>query len=102
MAIKTATFNVFADISEENLLYNFHDTIEAIYAGKDIYSNVMSELSLAWEKGYKILLVNNEGIIDDIRKLTDRELRDTHNIYKLWRSGAFGNNVVWKKSDESV
>ncbi|MEG2588146.1 MAG: hypothetical protein RSA05_08530 [Cetobacterium sp.] len=68
-----AVFNVYANPKNDiysNYLFTLHEVLEAIKLGKEFHTNIM----------YKIC---NDG------KLTPKELRPAHNIFKMWRSGSF-------------
>jgi hypothetical protein len=93
-----AVFNVFADPRKEEFfnseyLFTLHDVLIAISKGIDFKTNIMPEMSHCWECGnYQVYIVDytgNEYEISNESNLTHKELRSTHNIYKMWRAGAF-------------
>lgn len=96
-----AIFNAFADPKKEeysDYLFNFQDVLKAIQDRVPFKTNHMSEMVSVWDaihfhhSCYTLYLVDSTGKLHEVSNdanLTDRELRPAHNIYRLWRSGAF-------------
>lgn len=91
-----AVFNVYANPKNDiysNYLFTLHEVLEAVKLGKDFHTNIMYEMDNCWFDGvYDVYIVDQMGIeykICNDGKLTPKELRPAHNIFKMWRSGSF-------------
>ena len=89
-------FNVYADPRNskyEDYLFTLHDVLKAKEQGIDFKTNVMYEMDSCWfDSDYEIYLVDQLGkeykLCND-GKLTVKDLRPAHNVFKMWRSGSF-------------
>lgn len=94
--MKKAVFNAFANPKDErynDYLFVFNDVIRAIDSGIDFKTNHMPEMNSCWDyDNYKVFIVDSNGDEYEISNesgITLKELRPAHNIYKMWRAGAF-------------
>lgn len=65
--------------------------------GVSFYTVQMGLLSLVNNSGYNVYIVNDVGVPILISNETlnlDRELKPTHNLFTLWRSGALGDQFL--------
>lgn len=91
-----AVFNVYADPYNQNYsdyLFTLKDVLKAKECGKDFKTSLMYEMDNCWFDGdYEIYLVDQLGkeykLCND-GKLTPKDLRPAHNVFKMWRSGSF-------------
>lgn len=92
-----AIFNAFAhphSYKYDEYLFDLNDVYEAIELRKDFKTNHMVEMNTCWDLNYNVYITDINGkhhLISNESNLTDKELRPAHNIYKMWRSGAFDN-----------
>lgn len=87
-------FNAFADPRDpqyDDYLFTFAEVIRAIAHGNDFKTNFMAEMSSAWDHTREIYVINEHGEEHRIDTLTLKDLRQAHNVYKMWRAGSFCN-----------
>ena len=95
-------FNAFADPRDPqyyDYLFTFAEVVRAIAHGDDFKTNVMAEMSSAWDKTREIYIVNEFDEEHRIDTLTPKDLQQAHNVYKMWRAGSFcsiGNSTRFK------
>ena len=74
-----------------------YDVAQAkLYVGDRLLTTQISLINVAWDYDYTIYIVNLDGKLIKVENgMPDvvKELRKAHNIYKLWVSGALGNNL---------
>lgn len=78
---------------EDGYLVNYDDTINAVREGVAFYTNQMCIMELCWFiPTYDVYVVNKYGkeikIVND-GSLTNKDLKSSTNIFKLWRAGGF-------------
>lgn len=78
---------------EDGYLINYVDTINAVREGVSFYTNQMCIMELCWFiPTYDVYVVNKYGkeikIVND-GSLTNKDLKSSTNIFKLWRAGGF-------------
>ncbi len=72
----------------------------AMLASTNVITTQMGLLDIAWDHGYDVYIVNNESKIifidiDNQESLNiSRQLRREHNLYKMWRAGALGDQFL--------
>jgi hypothetical protein len=92
--------NVIFDPYQYEVLDEFvvHDsylnTVNKMKMGCNMFTRQMGALDLPWDYGYDVYILNHHGVPILISNETldiNRELRPAHNLFKLWRSGALGD-----------
>lgn len=80
------------------ILHTWRDTHEAIYAeDPDIHTTQMAILgTFLWDKGYKTFVHDRNGVYEihkgNDNSRTSREIRRSHNLFKMWVNGEFDIN----------
>lgn len=96
---------IFYPFGNSRAISSFNETGEAI---KEVMTSVPEErifihteqmcfLTDAWDLELDIWIVNKEAIpmsIQNIIETMDKEIRPSHNLFRLWRAGAFGNDLI--------
>ncbi len=72
----------------------------AMLASTNLITTQMALLDIAWEHDYDVYIVNNDskivmiGLENQEHLNLSRQLRREHNLYKMWRSGALGDQFL--------
>lgn len=79
----------------DNMLYSYPATESAIKTKQPIINTTQMGLLSAelWEAGYRIFVIDKDGKyeikVGGENKRTQREIKTTHNLFKMWQNGEF-------------
>lgn len=90
------------DLSFKEEFANFKEFVDDNELAYEKYKNVYITgypcmLNYAWEAGCEIYLVNRHGVVDNIKEISDKELRPEHNITNLFLNGHFNEYMGYDK-----
>lgn len=82
------------ETSFQEELINFKEFVDNDEICYEKYKNVYITgypcmLNYAWEAGCEVYLVNRFGKMDNVKEISDKELRPEHNITNLFLKGHF-------------
>ena len=81
-------------LDEFTVLDSYLSAVSKLEMGSNLYTRQMGALDLPWQLDYDVYIMNHHGqpiLISNETLDIPKELRPAHNLFKLWRSGALGD-----------
>lgn len=83
----------YSALDEFVVLDSYMSAVSKLNMGSNLYTRQMGALDLPWQLDYDVYIMNHQGspiLISNETLDIPKELRPAHNLFKLWRSGALG------------